>query len=480
MDTSTSGGPITPVILCGGAGTRLWPLSRGRAPKQFASLVDALSSFQLTARRLSSSPLFGRLVVIAGHDMRFIVAEQLQALGLEAEIVVEPAPRDTAAAVAVGAILAGREDPEASVLVVPADHVIGDDAAFVDACEAALGAVRQGFVMTLGVKPDHPAAGYGYIAPGDPIDDSGARRVRRFVEKPTAEVAAGYIAEGYLWNSGCFLFRADTMVAELNDAAPEVLMAVAEAVSDATRDLDFLRLDPAAFERAPKISVDYAVMEQTKRAGVLPVAFPWSDIGSWDAIWRVLDRDADGNVRRGETRLVDTRDSLVYGDDRLTAVVGLDNVVVVATPDAVLVTARDVPDATVKELVSRLKEEGRPEADEHRRVHRPWGWYQAVDVGPRFQVKRICVQPGGRLSLQKHFHRAEHWIVVRGTAEVTVDDTVSLIHENEPAYIPIGATHRLFNPGKIPLEIIEVQVGSYTGEDDIIRLEDVYRRSSQP
>ena len=252
-----------------------------------------------------------------------------------------------------------------------------------------------------------------------------------------------------------------------------MLIAAAEAVSDATRDLDFLRLDPAAFERAPKISVDYAVMERTKRAGVLPVAFPWSDIGSWDAIWRVLDRDADGNVRRGETRLVDTRDSLVYGDDRLTAVVGLDNVVVVATPDAVLVTARDVPDATVKELVSRLKEEGRPEADEHRRVHRPWGWYQAVDVGPRFQVKRICVQPGGRLSLQKHFHRAEHWIVVRGTAEVTVDDTVSLIHENEPAYIPIGATHRLFNPGKIPLEIIEVQVGSYTGEDDIIRLEDV-------
>jgi mannose-1-phosphate guanylyltransferase/mannose-6-phosphate isomerase len=476
MEVSDSERPITPVILCGGAGTRLWPLSRGRAPKQFASLVDTLSSFQLTARRLSSSPPFRRMIVIASHEVRFIVAEQLQALGLEAEIVVEPSPRDTAAAVAVGAVLAGREDPEANVLVVPADHVIGDDRAFVAACEEALGAVRQGFIMTLGIKPDHPATGYGYIAPGAPIEATRARHVRQFVEKPSADVARRYMEEGYLWNSGCFLFRADAMMAELNEAAPDVLRAATGAVSDAARDLDFLRLNGAAFERAPKISIDYAVMEKTKRAGVLPVAFPWSDIGSWDAVWRVLARDADGNVRRGDTRLIDTRNSVVYGDDLLTTVVGLDDVVVVATLDAVLVTSRGVADSSVKQLVSMLKEEGRPEVEEHRRVHRPWGWYQSVDVGTRFQVKRICVKPGGRLSLQRHLHRAEHWIVVRGIAEVTVNGTVSLVHENEPAYIPIGATHRLCNPGKIPLEIIEVQVGSYTGEDDIIRLEDVYHR----
>lgn len=467
---------ITPVILCGGSGTRLWPLSRDRAPKQFASLVDTLSTFQLTAKRLSASPLFGRMIVIASHKVRFIVAEQLQSLGLEAEIVVEPAQRDTAPPVAVGTILASRDDPEARVLVVPADHVIGDDEAFSDACGRMLSAVGQGFVMTLGITPDHPAAGYGYIAPGDPIEGTDALRVRQFVEKPNAYVAARYIEEGFLWNSGCFLFRADAMTAELNGSAPEVLAAAMDAVSHASKDLDFLRLEAAAFGRAPKISIDYAVMEKTKRAGVLPVSFPWSDVGSWDAVWRVMAHDADGNVQRGTTKLVNTRNSFVYGDDLLTAVVGLDNVVVVATGDAVLVTARDVADQAVKQLVATLKEEGRNEVEEHPRVHRPWGWYQAVDAGTRFQVKRICVKPGGQLSLQKHFHRAEHWIVVRGIAEVTVNDTVSFVHENEPAYIPIGATHRLCNPGKIPLEIIEVQVGSYTGEDDIMRLEDVYHR----
>ncbi len=476
MEASGSAGSITPVILCGGSGTRLWPLSRDRAPKQFASLVDTLSTFQLTARRLSASPLFGTMIVIASHEVRFIVAEQLQSLGLAAEIVVEPAQRDTAPAVAVGAILASRGDPQANVLVVPADHVIGDDAAFAEACERMLGAVREGFVMTLGITPDRPAAAYGYIAPGEPIAGTDARRVRRFVEKPDQDMARRYIDEGFLWNSGCFLFRADAMMSELNGTAPEVLAAASDAVAQASRDLDFLRLDAAAFGRAPKISIDYALMEKTKRAGVLPVSFPWSDVGSWDAVWRVMPRDADGNVQRGSTKLVDTRDSFVYGDDLLTAVVGLDNVVVVATRDAVLVTARGVADQAVKQLVSTMKAEGRSEVEEHPRVHRPWGWYQAVDAGTRFQVKRICVKPGGQLSLQKHFHRAEHWIVVRGTAEVTVNDTVSIVHENEPAYIPIGATHRLCNPGKIPLEIIEVQVGSYTGEDDILRLEDVYHR----
>jgi mannose-1-phosphate guanylyltransferase / mannose-6-phosphate isomerase len=468
---------ITPVILCGGSGTRLWPLSRDRAPKQFASLVDTLSTFQLTARRLSSSPLFARMIVIAGHDVRFLVAEQLQSLGLEADIVVEPAQRDTAPAIAVGTVMASRGDANANVLVVPADHVMGDDAAFSDACGRMLAAARQGFLMTLGVKPDHPATGYGYIAPGEPIDGTDAVRVRQFVEKPTAEAAARYIDEGFLWNSGCFLFKADVMRSELDRYAPEVLAFAENAVSNASRDLDFLRLNPAAFGRAPKISIDYAVMERTSRAGVLPATFPWSDVGSWDGVWRVLARDPDGNVQHGNTKLVETRNSFVYADDLLTAVVGLDDVVVVTTRDAVLVTARDVADHAVKELVSTLKAEGRSEVADHPRVHRPWGWYQSVDAGIRFQVKRICVKPGGQLSLQKHFHRAEHWIVVRGIAEVTVNGRISLIHQNEPAYIPIGATHRLCNPGKIPLEIIEVQVGSYTGEDDILRLEDAYERS---
>lgn len=412
------------------------------------------------------------------------MAEQLQSLGLAAEIVVEPAQRDTAPADAVGAILASREDPMANVLVVPADHVIDDDQGFAEACEQMLDAGRQGFIMTLGVKPTHPATGYGYIAPGDPIAGTQALRVRQFVEKPDAAAAAAYIEDGFLWNSGCFLFRADVMVAELSGSAPEVLAGAASAVSEASSDLDFLRLSAAGFERAPKISIDFAVMEKIERAGVLPVDFPWSDVGSWDAVWRVLPRDSDGNVQRGNTKLIDTHNSFVYGDGLLTAVVGLDNVVVVSLRDSVLVTARGVADQAIRQLVSLLKAEGRSEVEDHLRVHRPWGWYQTVDAGTRFQVKRLCVKPGGQLSLQKHFHRAEHWIVVRGTAEVTVDGQTSLVHENEPAYIPIGATHRytigathrLCNPGKIPLEIIEVQVGSYTGEDDIMRLEDVYRR----
>jgi mannose-1-phosphate guanylyltransferase/mannose-6-phosphate isomerase len=478
VNASLSVRSITPVILCGGSGTRLWPLSRDRAPKQFAPLVGDLSTFQLTAKRLSASPTFNRIVVIAGSDMRFIVAEQLQALGIEAEIVLEPAQRDSAPAIAAGTLLASRMDAKAHVLVLPADHVIGDDGAFSEACARAIAAVQDGFIMTLGINPDHPAVGYGYIAPGDPIGTTEARHVQRFVEKPTAEIASRYIEEGYLWNSGYFLFRADVMRAELNAHAPEIVAAVEAAISGAAVDLDFLRLDASAFGRAPKISIDYAVMEKTKKAGVLPVAFPWSDVGSWDGVWRVLAHDAEGNVVRGNTRLVDTRNSLVHSEEMLTAVVGLDDVAVVTTRDAVLVSARGVSGDTIRQLVSSLKEEGRKEAEEHPRVHRPWGWYQGVDAGPRFQVKRICVKSGAQLSLQKHFHRAEHWIVVHGTAEVTVDGKVTHVHENEPAYIPIGATHRLGNPGKIPLEIIEIQVGSYTGEDDIVRLEDVYGRGS--
>ena len=299
--------------------------------------------------------------------------------------------------------------------------------------------------------------------------------MERFVEKPDEESAREYIARGYLWNSGNFLFRADVMLQELKTHAPEVLDAAQAALSNASIDLDFIRLDPGAFEEAPKTSIDYAVMERTDKAGVLPVTFLWSDIGSWDAIWEASERDQSGNSLRGKVEVINTRNSVVMSENTLTAVVGLDDVVVVSTPDAVLVSSRKKSDA-VKDLVASLRQKKMPEADEHLRMYRPWGWYQRIDLGSRFQVKRIMVKPGGRLSLQKHFHRAEHWVVVRGTAEVTVDERTLVLHENEAAYIPIGAVHRLANPGRIALELIEVQVGSYTGEDDIVRVDDVYGR----
>ena len=471
---SAPAGAVLPVIMCGGSGTRLWPASRESMPKQFIPLLEKLSNFQITAKRFAH-PAFGKPLVIAGNDVRFIVAEQLAAVGVEAEIALEPMRRDSAAAVAVAALLAERRGPEPVALVVAADHLISDMDGFVAACVAAAAGAREGYLMTLGVTPTAPATGYGYIHPGAPLRGTEAFAVERFVEKPDAETAARYIDQGYLWNSGNFLFRADAMLAELEAHAPAVLAAARAAVEAAKSDLDFLRLDADAFDRAPKISIDYAVMERTERAGVLPVGFSWSDIGTWGAIWDASERDPCGNALKGHVEVLDTRGSLVHSDGVLTTVVGLDGVVVVATPDAVLVTSRARSDA-VKDLVGQLKAGRRPEADDHLKMYRPWGSYQRIDIGPRFQVKRITVKPGHRLSLQKHFHRAEHWVVVRGTAEVTVDDQVVLRHENEAAYLPIGSVHRLANPGRIDLEMIEVQVGSYTGEDDIVRFEDVYGR----
>ena len=467
-------GKIVPVIMCGGAGTRLWPASRESMPKQFIPLFGPLSSFQTTAQRVAGEH-FARLVVVATTDVRFIAAEQLQAIGVEADIVLEPERRDSAAAVAVAACLAARQDPEAVALILAADHLVPDTDAFVAACRAAAEGARAGFIMTLGVEPTEPATGYGYIQPGAGVGEGAVRAVERFVEKPDRQTAVSYMEQGYLWNSGNFLFRADVMVAELHAFAPAILAAAHAAIHKAGTDLDFIRLDPESFAASPKTSIDYAVMERTAKAGVLPVSFAWSDIGTWSAIWEASTQDQAGNALRGEVEVVDTRKSLVHSHDMLTTVVGLDDVVVVATRDAVLVTSRDRSDA-VKDLVAQMKVRNRPEVDEHLRMYRPWGWYQRIDTGQRFQVKRIMVKPGHRLSLQKHFHRAEHWVVVRGTAEVTVDDQVILRHENEAAYLPIGCVHRLANPGKIDLELIEVQVGSYTGEDDIVRFEDVYGR----
>ena len=479
FETMTSGAAsaIRPVILCGGSGTRLWPASRESMPKQFARLVDPVhSTFQATALRVAEPGLFAQPTVIAAAESRFIVAEQLAQAGLSADILLEPQGRDSAAAVAVAALHAASTDPQAVVLIMAADHVIGDAEAFRQAVAAAAEGARTGQIMTLGIEPDQPATAYGYIRRGSPLSAGQGYAVERFVEKPDRAGAERLITEGALWNSGYFLFRADVMLAELEAFAPDVLAGARAALEQAVRDLDFIRLDAESFAACPKISIDYAVMERTGHAGVLPVSFPWSDVGTWDAVWQVLEHDAEGNALRGRVELIETKNSLVHSaGESLTTVVGLEDVVVVTTPDAVLVASK-AQSGKVKELVGQLRAKSHPEADAHLRMYRPWGWYQRIDIGERFQVKRIQVVPGGRLSLQKHYHRAEHWVVVKGTAEVTVDERVVLVHENEAIYLPIGSMHRLSNPGKIPLELIEVQVGSYTGEDDIIRVEDIYGR----
>lgn len=468
--------PITPVIMCGGAGTRLWPVSRESLPKQFVTLIGACSTFQQVLERVNDPALFGRPIVITHSDFRFVVAEQIRAGGIDAEIVLEPVRRDSGPAVAVAAELVRRRDPNACALVLAADHVVTDPHGFRAACRRALAAAAAGRIVTFGIKPNAAATSYGYIRPGAKLNGGAARAVAAFVEKPDAATAVRYLDEGYLWNSGNFMFRPDVMLDEISRFEPAMAQAAAAAVEGVTRDLDFLRLPEPAFSQAPKKSIDYAVMERTGLAAVLPADFGWSDIGSWDAVWALKDKDTHGNVAEGPVELIDTRGSLVRSDaGLLTTVVGCDDIIVVTTSDAVLVIARSAAER-VKGLVDTLKTRNRREAVEHRRIFRPWGYYQGIDEGERYQVKRIVVKPGGKLSLQKHFHRAEHWVVVKGTAEVTVGDDTVIVHENESTYIPIGSVHRLCNPGKIPLELVEVQVGSYLGEDDIVRLEDVYRR----
>ncbi|WP_262296305.1 mannose-1-phosphate guanylyltransferase/mannose-6-phosphate isomerase [Microvirga sesbaniae] len=466
---------ILPVIMCGGSGTRLWPASRDSMPKQFINLLGDSSTFQTAVQRVTAPGVFLRPAIISSNEVRFIVAEQLAQIGTAADIILEPIQRDSAAAIAVAACHAARHAPDTIILVIAADHVIDDPAAFAAACLAGVEPARQGHIMTLGVVPQYPATSYGYIKPGKPIKGTDAFRVEQFVEKPDSETAQGYINQGYLWNSGNFLFRADVMIEELEKFQPGILEAARDALERATSDLDFIRLHEDAFKLAPKTSIDYAVMERTERAGVLPVSFRWSDIGSWGSLWDASERDEAGNALRGNVEVVEAHNSLIHSDEILTTVVGLDDVVVVAKPDAVLVTSRSRSEL-VKDLVVSMRAKQRPEATEHLRMYRPWGWYQRIDQGSRFQVKRIMVKPGGRLSLQKHYHRAEHWVVVRGTAEVTVNQDVVVLHENESVYIPIGSIHRLTNPGRIPLELIEVQVGSYTGEDDIVRVDDIYGR----
>ena len=466
---------MIPVILSGGSGTRLWPLSRDAFPKQFLALVGHDSMLQATWHRVA--PLAsGAPIVVAGETHRFMVAEQLREAGCaDATILLEPLARNTAPAIAAAALEATRDGADPLLLVLPSDHVIADADAFRAAVRAASAAAEAGALVTFGIVPTGPETGYGYIkaAAGE-----GVRAVERFVEKPDAATAAAYVASGdYAWNSGMFLFRASAYLAELERHQPAMLAACREALARARRDVDFVRLDQPAFAASPSDSIDYAVMEKTAHAAVLAIDVGWNDVGSWAALWQVAEQDGDGNAHHGDVLARDCRDTLAWGDGRLLALLGLRDVVVVDTADAVLVAHKDhVQD--VKAIVAELKRRGRAETSLHRKVYRPWGHYDSVDVGERFQVKRITVKPGAALSLQMHHHRAEHWIVVSGTAKVTRGDEVILLGENQSTYIPLGVKHRLENPGVVPLELVEVQSGSYLGEDDIVRFEDVYGRNT--
>ncbi|SNY66990.1 mannose-1-phosphate guanylyltransferase/mannose-6-phosphate isomerase [Stenotrophomonas sp. CC120223-11] len=464
---------IQPVILSGGSGTRLWPLSREAYPKQFLPLAGELTMLQATWKRVAPIAARGPLV-IANEEHRFVAAEQLQQVGAEpAAIILEPVGRNTAPAIAVAALEATRDGTDALLLVLPSDHVITDEAAFRDAVQAAAGAAESGKLVTFGIVPTGPETGYGYIKAAD---GQGLRAVERFVEKPDLDTATGYVSSGqYYWNSGMFLFKASRYLQELERFQPAMLAGSRQAWQQARRDADFTRLDKDAFSAVPSDSIDYAVMEKTADAVVIPLDAGWNDVGSWTALRDVSQQDSDGNAHQGDVIAIDCRNTYAYAQ-RLVALVGLDDVIVVETDDAVLVGRADRMQE-VKTVVAKLKAEGRSEATWHRKVYRPWGAYDSIDNGERFQVKRITVKPGGTLSLQMHHHRAEHWIVVSGTAEVTRGNDVILLSENQSTYIPLGVTHRLRNPGKLPLELIEVQSGSYLGEDDIVRFEDTYGRS---
>jgi len=471
---------IVPVILAGGQGTRLWPLSRSARPKQFLNLMGESSLFAQTLARVANPDRYVPPIVITNAEYRFLVAEQAQEAGVPlTAVLLEPAARNTAPAIAAAALHAVATFGDGAVLnILPSDHAIEASADYIDAVDRAARIARSGRLVTFGIVPRYAETGYGYIEAGAPLTD-GALEVARFVEKPDSERAEEMVASGqYSWNSGMFMLGAKTFLDELQALSPDTYAAAAEAVAKARQDLDFVRLDPQAFATAPNISVDYAVFEKTRLAAVLPVTFAWSDLGSWDAVWKMSPRDTAENMARGPVTLSNTTHSLVVSEGAHVAVEGLDDVAVIASDDAVFV-GRLSEAQKVGLLVKRLKQaaETAPLTETHRTSYRPWGGYSSLVIGDRFQVKRLFVKPGKRLSLQKHHHRSEHWVVVRGTAEVTVNGEVSMLTENQSIYLPLGCTHRLANPGKILLELIEVQTGSYLGEDDIIRIEDEFGRT---
>jgi len=474
-------GEIRPVILSGGGGTRLWPLSRAAYPKQLLALGGGRSLLQETVSRVTA-PGFAPPLVICNEAYRFLVAQQLRDLGATGQttgqVMLEPEGRNTAPAAAVAALHLGQADPEALLLMLPSDHVIADVDAFRAAVAAGARAAGADWLVTFGVTPERAETGYGYVKRAEAIDTApGCFQVDRFVEKPDAETAAAYLASGdYAWNSGMFLFSARALLEEMQRLEPDIVAACEAALAKSARDLDFLRLNADAFAESPSISLDHAVMEKTRMAAVVPVDIGWSDVGSWDALWRISPSDQAGNTLVGDVVSLDSRDSYLHSESGLLAAVGVADLAVVATADAVMVCPRERAQE-VRDLVARLDRDARPETAHHRRVHRPWGSYESIDTDDGFQVKRLIVLPGASISLQRHRHRAEHWVVVRGTAEVTRDEEIFVLQPNESSYIPVGAVHRLRNPGTEDLHIIEVQCGDYLGEDDIERFEDIYGRA---
>ncbi|MGH8761778.1 MAG: mannose-1-phosphate guanylyltransferase/mannose-6-phosphate isomerase [Nitrosospira sp.] len=479
---------LIPVVLSGGSGTRLWPLSREKYPKQLLPLIGEDSLLQATVRRMEglTGVQLGAPLVVCNEEYRFVIAEQLRLMDTKGTILLEPVGRNTAPALTLAALAALREGGDPILLVMPADHVIVNIQSFQAVVRKGMALAAEGVVVTFGIKPDSPETGYGYIQSGEPLDEEGACRIARFVEKPDLVTAQAYLDAGlYFWNSGLFMLQASVWLSAIGFCRADILAACRAAWDQGSVDGDFLRVSREAFMQCPTDSIDYAVMERIAAddgslpaGAVIPLLAGWSDVGAWDSLWEVLPKDHDGNVSQGDVMLHDCHNMLVMSEDRLVACVGVEDMVVVETPDAILV-AHMSRTQDVKKIVDGLKHAGRPEGQLHRKIFRPWGWYDGVDAGERFQVKRIVVKPGAALSLQMHHHRAEHWIVVRGTAQVTRGDATYLVSENESTFIPLGTRHRLENPGCVPLEMIEVQSGSYLGEDDIVRFDDAYGRKER-
>ena len=472
---SSKSNTVHPLILSGGSGKRLWPLSRQANPKQFLKVLGDHSLFQDTCRRLVGSG-FAKPTVIANDAHRFLVAEQMREIGIKpSAIVLEPMGRNTAPAAVIGALLAARDDIDRLILLLPSDHAIADAAAFATAIADGIKPAQAGAIVTFGIKPDRPHTGYGYIEVAAQ-DDGGALPVNRFVEKPDTKRAKQYVESGhFFWNAGIFLFSARTMLEAAERYAPGIMTSCAEAIAHGKTDLDFLRLSEKHFEKAESISIDYAIIEKASNIRCVPFNAGWSDLGSWTEVWETAGRDAEGNAGKGDVHFMKSKGSYAYTDGAAVSVLGLQDIVVVATRDAVLVTSK-AESQSVKDLVVQFEKAGREEVINHQRVHRPWGWYERLALGDRFQVKCIMVNPGATLSLQSHYHRSEHWVVVKGAMEVTKDEAVIMLAENQSTFVPVGSRHRMRNPGKIPAFLIEVQSGGYLGEDDIVRYEDVYGR----